>query len=107
MFVQGSNEPLVITFDESVEHLTKILVTVWCEDGGEKLVKSWRENDMQIAQNTIICPLTEKETAAFKPPTLAVNIKGLDENGTTMIYEEILIDVMARHDGGITLTEDA
>ena len=105
MFIQGSNEALVITFDESVENLTKILVTVWCDKAMQKLVKKWRETDMQVAQNTIVCPLTEKETAAFPPHPLTVEIKGLDEDGTTVIYEAIPIEVVARHDGSISLTE--
>lgn len=105
MVIQGSNESLVITFDESVENMAKMLVTIWLDSEKETLVKSWRETDMQIAQNTIVCPLSEAETAAFPPYPLTVEIKGLDADGTTVIYEAIPIEVVARHDGSIPLTE--
>lgn len=106
MIIQGSNDPLVIMFDESVENFPKMLVTIWRDSAMTKLVKKWRETDMQIAENMIVCPLTEQETAAFPPHQLIVEIKGLDENGTIVIYEAIPIEVMARHDSGIPLTED-
>lgn len=105
MVIQGSNEPLVITFDESVDALHKLLVTLWVDKPSRRLIRQWRETEMQIAQNTVTCPLTEQETAAFPPHQLTAEIKGLDENGTIVIYEAIPIEVIPRHDGSIPLTE--
>ena len=49
MIVQGANEPLVITFDESVDALDKLLVTLWVDKPSRRLIRQWRETEMQIA----------------------------------------------------------
>lgn len=107
MIIQGSNEPLVIQFDESVDALDKLLVTLWADKPSRRLIRQWRETEMQIAQDTVTCPLTEQETAALPTGPLTVEIKGLDGSGTVVLYEAISIPVAFRRDGGITLTEDA
>lgn len=106
MIIQGSNEPLVIQFDESVDTLDKLLVTLWADKPSRRLIRQWRETEMQIAQGTVTCPLTEQETAALPNGPLTVEIKGLDANGTVVIYEAIPIPVAIRRDGSIPLTED-
>ena len=103
MIVQGSNIPITITFDETVSDIPVIVATLWAGQGN--MIKRWDNADMEIEGDTAALPLTEEETAALPCGFIALDVKGLDEDGNTIFWEEANIRVLSRRDKGITLTE--
>ena len=103
--VQGSNVPLTIKFDSSVENLSKLVVTLWSDIRANGPLKQWEKADMTISGDTVICPLTEDETKSFPKTILVVEIKALDGNGDTAFWQEVPIKVVPRRDKIITLTD--
>lgn len=102
--VQGSNIPLTIQFDASVENLPKLVVTLWSDLRKGAPLKTWETDDMTISGDTAICPLTEDETARMPKYTLVVEAKGLDANDQTVFWDEYPINVVMRRDRIIKLT---
>ena len=104
MIVQGSNVPLTIVFDQAVSGM-ELVVTLWGLNGRtDTMIKRWNAEDMTIAEDTVICPLTEAETAALPSGTLAVEAKGLN-GGETVFWAAAEVDVLRRRDRVIRLTE--
>lgn len=101
---QGSNSPLVVTLDMDATELTALSVSLWHENqksGGP--IKAWTMNDVNIDNDTVACPLTEEETAAFPRETLILEVKGL-KNGFTVFWERFKVKVEARNDKNIILS---
>lgn len=107
MIPQGSNNPLVIQFDENVEHIPRLVVTLWSDMAGRSKtpLKVWENADMTVTGDTAVCPLTEQETREFPLPTVVLEVKGLDSYGYTIFWEEYKLDIMRRRDKIITLTQ--
>lgn len=103
MIVQGTNVPLAVTFDSDVSEIPTLVATLWLKDGS--MVKQWNKADMQIEGETAYLPLTEEETAAIAPGFIALEIKGLDDAGQTIFWEESMVKVVERRDRSIVLTE--
>ena len=102
---QGSNNPLVITFDEDVE-VSSIVISLWDRKSGtDEPLKVWTEEDVTIEEENVICPLSEEETAGFPAGKLLLEIKGLDEDGNTLFWQEITVRILHRYDKGIPLSE--
>ena len=101
---QGSNLPLVVTLDMDATELTALSVSLWNENqksGGP--IKAWTMSDVNIDNDTVACPLTEEETAAFPQETLILEVNGL-KNGFTVFWERFKVKVEARNDKNITLS---
>lgn len=104
--IQGSNVPIVIEFDENIENLPVIIITLWCDEmiyRGDPL-KMWNKEDITVSNNMAVCPITEDETAKLPAAPLVMEVKGLDENGKTVFWKEYEVDVVARRDRNIKLT---
>lgn len=95
MIVQGSNLPLIITLEETVEDMTNLTISMW--DARQNLVKEWTQGDVVIDGNVITCPLKETETAAFPRGVLGVEVKCLSGFNTAH-WAEAQIEVVARND---------
>lgn len=107
MIVQGSNNPLVLTFDQSVDSIPVLSVTLWSATGrGTNPIKAWTNEDMMINGDTVVCPLTESETASLVPLKLMLEAKGLDSEGNTIFWAEYPIDTYKRRDRIISLTQE-
>lgn len=107
MILQGSNNPLVIQFDASVADIPKLVVTLWSDrvTMSANPLKTWEKADMTVSGDTVICPLTEQETAALPPYALVLEAKGLNGEGNTIFWEEYKLDVGKRRDKIIRLTQ--
>ncbi len=107
MIIQGSNNPLVIQFDTSVEEIPVLVVTLWnsnisCQP---KMIKRWDASDMIIDEDTAICPLDEDDTRRIHQSQVVLEAKGLDTNGNTIFWDEYKLDIKARRDSVIKLTQ--
>lgn len=107
MIVQGSNNPLVLTFDTSVDDIPSLSVTLWSATGRlTRPLKAWTREDMMINGETVVCPLTEDDTKNLVSANLILEAKGLDQEGNTIFWEEYPIDLHRRRDRMIKLTQE-
>lgn len=107
MIIQGSNNPLVIQFDASIADMPVLVVTLWSDTAvyPTKMIKRWNNEDMTISDDTAICPISEEETKNIPNGRLVLEAKGLDENGNTIFWDQYELDVMARRDRIIMLSQ--
>lgn len=107
MIIQGSNNPLVIQFDASIADMPVLVVTLWSDTAvyPTKMIKRWNNEDMTISDDTAICPISEEETKKIPNGRLVLEAKGLDENGNTIFWDQYELDVMARRDRIIMLSQ--
>lgn len=107
MIVQGSNNPLKIKFNASVEDYPILVVTLWEKqsDEGGRLLKTWQKADMTILEDIAYCPLLEEETKEYQCAYVFLEAKGLDENGETIFWDRYRMPVKERFDKVITLTQ--
>ena len=107
MIIQGSNNPLVIQFDQSVAAIPTLIVSLWADSPGRgsHLIKEWRRDDMTVDADTVVCAITEEETKALPGQRLILEAKGLDASGNTIFWDAYPIDVKNRRDKVIQLTQ--
>lgn len=107
MLIQGSNNPIVITFDASVADIPQLVATLWRRfaAAGASPIKVWTQDDMLIDGDTAVCPITEEETAALPTSGVTLEVKGLDAYGNTVIWQAVNVPVLMRNDRDIELTE--
>lgn len=105
--IQGSNDPLIITFDDDVSELPQIIVSLWVAKPGIKNdpLKIWYSSDLSVDGDTVYCPLSERETARFPDTQVEILAKALDDSGHIRHWKEVTLDIMARKDKNIFLTE--
>lgn len=111
MIVQGTNSPIKVVFDSSVSTMQKIVATLWSAKGGTEL-KRWDTEDITIGTteqegDTIYLPLLEDETKDYPKGKVVLEIKGLNEGGTTVFWQEVKIAVKERRDKIVDLDEGA
>lgn len=104
MLIQGSNNPLVIKFDQDVDGLSGLVVTLWTDSAAPQRIKTWTLAEMEVEGNEAVCPITEAETAAIEAATVMVEAKGLNEDGYTVFWDAYKLKVKSRRDRVITLT---
>lgn len=97
MLIQGTNIPIKIVFDMSVETFPKLVATLW---SGTKRVKKWEKSDMTVQGDTIYLPLEEDETRTYKRGKMTLNVKGLNSSNQTVFWQEATIEVGERKDKG-------
>lgn len=108
MIIQGSNNPIVIQFDASVENIPMLVVSLWCDSFGSSStnpVKTWDKESMLIDEDTAICQITEEETASLPASMVFIEAKGLDGDGNTIFWDSQSVDVKKRRDKVIRLTQ--
>lgn len=103
MIIQGSNKPITLTFEEDISAIPIIVATLWAGYGN--MIKRWDKTDMTIEEDTAELPLTEAETAEMNGGSIALDVKGLDDIGNIIFWEEVPIMVLPRRDRSITMGE--
>ncbi len=102
MIIQGSNNPITLTFDSDLADIPTLVATLWLGKGN--MLKRWDKSDMDIDGSTAALPLTEEETAAINGGYIALDVKGVDEYGSIIFWDEATLRVLCRRDSGISLT---
>ena len=102
MIIQGSNSPLTLTFDTDVSGIPTLVATLWAGVG--TMIKRWDKADMEIDEDIVYLPLTEEETSAMAPGIVALDVKGLNDDGEIIMYDEADVQIISRRDSGIPMT---
>ena len=106
MIIQGSNDPIVVTFDQSVAGVPQLAASLWRRfNPASGPIKVWTREDMTINNDTAILPMTVEETAALSPGDVTLEVKGLDEYNNTVFWQSVNVPVMARNDKIIDMVE--
>ena len=91
MIIQGTNVPITLTFPVSVSSAKEIEISLHEENGKE--LKHWGKDSLTVEGNTVYCNLTQEETILFPACRCRIEVKWLDENGTSnfadVIYDRI------------------
>lgn len=105
MIIQGSNNPLVIQFDQDMSGYDTLVITVWkgISAGTYNILKRWNKADLTVSGDTVTCPLTEAETKTFPASSVNVEAKALNDDGDTIFWAEMDVNVMFRRDRIISL----
>ena len=102
MIIQGSNNPITLAFSEDIADIPTLVATLWAGSG--QMIKRWDKADMGIDGEVVTLPLTEEETAQLGGGSIALDVKGVDSDGSIVFWDEAGIRVLPRRDHSITLT---
>ena len=104
MIIQGTNIPIKVTFESSVDSYKNIAATLWIQG---KLAKSWMRDkgEMSVEGTTVTLPVDEDETRKFAKGTAVIEVKGLNIMDEVVFWEEAEIEVVSRRDKNIELID--
>ena len=95
MLVQGSNLPIILTFDEDASTFQDLSVKVYERTGtADNPILSWGMNDVTIDEQEVICPIAQADLMSpnlvlTEDLNVAIEIKWLGETDT--VYNSALI----------------
>ena len=93
--IQGSNTPITLVFSRDMSDIKNFNASLW---RGSSKLKQWGIEDVNIIQNTIELPLTEKDTLSFIPGRAIIEAKWLPNLGDIELAKEASIIIDARKD---------
>lgn len=101
MIIQGSNLPIIITFDEDMSSLVDWSMSLFMENKRTKeqtLLRHWGLHDIAIDGATVSAPLTEEETVEFPVGVATLEMKWLTQDETIFHSDIIRIRIAERND---------
>ena len=93
--IQGSNSPITLIFSQNMSSIKNFNASLW---HGSTMMKRWSMSDINIIQNEIELPLTEKETLDFISGRARIEAKWIPEIGDIELANEVTVDVESRKD---------
>lgn len=106
MIVQGSNNPLTIQFDQPIDDIPVLVVTLWSDKTSRRApIKMWTKDTMIISSDTAVCQISESETASFPDGLIVLEAKGLNGDNETVFWDSVNIDIKQRRDKVVKMTE--
>lgn len=94
MIIQGSNEPIIIEFDESIEAI-KMEMSLYTRN---KELKHWSYSDLVISDKTVKAPLKESETMGYPVGDASVELKWKDQEGYNHFADILHTEIVPRRD---------
>lgn len=101
MIIQGSNNPIVIAFDEEVSEIKDWSISLYGEDkrgAPGELLKHWGSGDLIIDGVAVFAPLTETETMSFMPCVASLEIKWLSPEDSIYHSDVVRVRISGRKD---------
>lgn len=95
MIIQGTNRPIVFTFEESMEDILDIEI---CLYSNNQEIKHWTLGDVDIDDNRIVCPLTQAETVLFPAGKCTIEVKWMNSYGETLFAKNLVNTIVERYD---------
>jgi len=109
MIVQGSNNPIIVSFDEDVSSIQDWSMSLYGEDkrgAPGDLLKHWGLDDVEIDENSVSAPLSQEETLAFPPCVATLEIKWLNADDLIFHSKKVRIRIDGRNDSTHLMTSD-
>lgn len=101
MIIQGSNSPIVMTFDSDASSVKEWSIALYGEDrhgAPSVLLKHWSAEDLTIDGSVVYAPLGEDETLEFNPCVASLEIKWLDPDDNIFHSDVIRVRISGRND---------
>lgn len=112
MITQGSNTPIILYFDNSIEYIKDISIVLCKEDKfsidrPDIILKKWSIDDVIFneIENAIECPLSQEDTIGFDVGRAQLEVKWLDSEGDVWCNEIIRTSIEKRVDRTILMEE--
>lgn len=84
MIIQGTNNPLVFTFSDTMDTIADIEISLYIEtEKGSKELKHWTLQDIEIDENQIIAPIKQEESIKFPEGKCFIEVKWMNAFGRT------------------------
>lgn len=82
MIIQGSNAPILLTFESSMESIVDFSAALVSRQlsGEATILKQWGKEDISISDTDVALPLEQEETMEFPNHVCSLEIKWVDEN---------------------------
>ena len=101
MIIQGSNSPIVMSFDNDASSVKDWSLALYGEDKRGRpsvFLKHWDAEDLVIDGSIVYAPLSEEETFNFMPCVASLEIKWLDDDDVIYHSEVVRIRIRGRND---------
>lgn len=95
---QGSNAPIVLTFDGPITGVAGLSASL---HNMVSELKHWALNDVKVSGDSVILPLTEEETLLFESGSCELDFKTIDSHGDIEIYTTLPVMVVYDFDKSI------
>lgn len=101
---QGSNDPIVLTFDEDMREVSSISIGLYAKDDSHA-DKQWTKDMLEFDEDgTIVkAPLTQAETAQLDPGDHRLTVKVMGATGNVILYGDSIVPVKMRYDREVIL----
>lgn len=82
MIIQGSNAPILLTFESSMDSITDFSAALVSRKLVDKtsILKHWEKADIEVNETAVALPLTQEETMEFPSGVCSLEIKWVDED---------------------------
>lgn len=95
MIIQGSNQPITISFDEDMSLQSDIEIALF---SGSTELKHWSKEDLTIDEDVIQAPLTQEETMDFPAGSAILEVKWYDTDSMTQHTDPFRVWISGRKD---------
>ena len=93
MIIQGTNNPIIFTFSESMNTIADIEISLYTT---EKELKHWTIGEVEIEEKQVIAPLKQEETIEFPEGRCFIEVKWMDAFGRTNFAKQISNTIVNR-----------
>lgn len=99
MIIQGTNNPLIFTFSESMETIADIEISLYIDaaDGSREL-KHWTKDEVKIEDTQITAPIRQEESVKFPEGKCYIEVKWMNDGGRTEFAKTLTNQITKRND---------
>lgn len=95
MIIQGTNRPIILSFQDSMEDIKDIEVCLYGSENA--FLKHWDIEDISIEDKKVICPITQYESINFTPGKCHIEVKWMNEYGETCFAKTLNTTIVERY----------
>lgn len=95
MIIQGTNNPMVFTFPNSMTTIKDIEISLYT---AKKELKHWTLTNVTINNKTIYAPLTQEETVSFPAGECFIEVKWINADGKSEFAGILENEIVSRRD---------
>lgn len=96
MIIQGTNNPIIFTFSDSMSTIADIEISLISST--DKELKHWTMGEVEIIDNQVYAHLRQEESIKFPAGKCYFEVKWMDALGRTNFAKQIPETIMKRTD---------
>lgn len=99
MIIQGTNNPLIFTFSESMTTIADIEISLYVDAAeGSRELKHWTKDEVKIEDTQITAPLRQEESVKFPEGKCYIEVKWMNDGGRTEFAKTLTNTITRRND---------